>query len=100
MEYRIDRTMHHLYTEIEKSLGEKGLTHLRVDPYQKILGREDTAGWKRDYFEVGLSVPHRGTSETVRLVNEEAFVFLKTIQRLNRFNRIWIGGPYARLLRG
>lgn len=101
VEYRIDRTMHHLYTEIEASLEEKGLTHLRVNPYQKILGREDTAGWKRDYFEVGLSITRRGTSETVRLVKaEEASVFLRTIQRLNRFNRIWIGGPYARLLRG
>lgn len=101
VEYRIDRTMHHLYTEIEASLEEKGLTHLRVDPYQKILGREDTAGWKRDYFEVGLSVTRRGTSETVRLVKaEKASVFLRTIQKLNRFNRIWIGGPYARLLRG
>lgn len=90
VEYRIDRKMLYLCSEIEKSLEEKGLTHLRVDPYQKILGREDTAGWKRAYFEVGLSVTHRGTSQSVRIVHEEASVFLKTLQRLNRFNRIWI----------
>lgn len=86
-EYRIDHEMLNLYQEIRNNLLKKSLP-VSVDPFREIIRRDDTAGWKKDYYNLYLLVKNHKTGKEMRLSKQDAVHFLNDVNHVGNINII------------
>lgn len=85
--YRTDSRAQQVFSALREEIALRGLTML-VEPFREKLSREDTAGWMRESFHVGITLrnPAKGTSEVLTVCEAERK--LDEIRRKNRL-RLW-----------
>lgn len=86
--WRTDIHAREVFGALREAIARKGLP-LLVEPWREKLSREDTAGWMRETFRVGILLRDvvQGTEE--RLTANEAERKLYDIERESRFRRWW-----------
>lgn len=70
--------MLNLYEEIRQKLLEK-FPYITIEPVKELAKREDTAGWKKDYFNLFLKVKDYKAKKGKLLTKSDAREFLKKI---------------------
>ncbi|RMG03681.1 MAG: hypothetical protein D6726_05055 [Nitrospirae bacterium] len=87
-EYITDRYTYRIYREIRDMLERKGLYHIEVLPFREKTAREDTAGWMREYFKVGLRAINRRNSEERIFFGPQVENFRKIASSPNILSRL------------
>ncbi|TXF11205.1 hypothetical protein [Pelomicrobium methylotrophicum] len=86
--YRTDRHAAEVFRALREMITRKGLP-LLAEPYREKLSRDDTGGWMRETYRVGILLRDlaKGTEEV--LAPMEAERKLDGIKRENRLRRWW-----------
>jgi hypothetical protein len=72
-------------------LEKKRLFHIEVLPFREKISREDTAGWMREYFKVGLRVINRRTSQERIFFDDQMADLQKALSSRNIMSRFRLG---------
>lgn len=98
-EYVIDEHLIKIFEEMEKNLKRKSMTYLVIRPYRTKLYREDTAGWMKERFDIGVKVKNLKTSMEIELRPRDLPDFLNRVNNSNLITRHLRFDNFSKILR-
>lgn len=94
-EYLVDEEALRLYQETSRLLVQKAMP-MQLEPVKTISRREDTPGWKKDFYSLSFRLANVKTGEEKFLSKEELRDFYRALENISWFSRIT--GRYGNLL--
>ena len=94
-EYQVDEEALSLYTEASQILAHKAI---QIQPLSKNYKREDTPGWKKDYYRLSFRLTNVKKDREIRLDKEELKILLGELKSSSRFQRLFKPGKYGKFL--
>ncbi len=87
-EYITDRYTYNAFRNLKELLKEKRLFHIEVSPFREKLSREDTAGWMREHFKVGIKVRNKRTTVEKIFFGDDVFRLLNRVSSFNIIKKV------------
>lgn len=94
-EYLVDEEALRLYQETSRLLVQKAMP-VQLEPVKTISKREDTPGWKKDFYSLSFRLANVKTGKEKFLSKEELRDFYRALENISWFSRIT--GRYGNLL--
>lgn len=81
-EYQVDFELKYLFEELERVLYQK-LPYVKAEVIRKCVKREDTAGWKKDYYEVEVKLINYRNGKEFKIKREQKDLLRKLIDEID-----------------
>lgn len=93
----IDEEAMRLFGEVQQLLLKKGLP-LRLEPLRQAVKREDTPGWKKDFFNLAFRLANVKTGREKILSKEELREFCRVLETSSWLSRVGRLGRVGKFL--
>jgi hypothetical protein len=94
-EYLVDEEALSLYTEATPILAQKAI---QIQPVSNHYKREDTPGWKKDYYNLSFNLTNFKKNREIMLDKEELKILLREIEHSSWLQRVLKQGKYGEFL--
>lgn len=81
-EYQVDFELKYLFEELERVLYRK-LPYVKAEVVRECIKREDTAGWKKDYYEVEVKLINYRNGKEFKIKCEQKDLLRKLIDEID-----------------
>lgn len=94
-EYQVDMEALRLYTEASPILTKLAI---QIQPVSKNYKREDTPGWKKDYYNLSFRLTNVKKHREILIDKAELKILLREIDNASWFQRAFKQGKYGKFL--
>jgi hypothetical protein len=96
-EYQVDEEAINLFEEASQLLARKALP-IRIEPVRENYKREDTPGWKKDYYKLSFRLTNYRKNQEISVGKEDLKILLREIDSSSWLQRILRQGRYGGFL--
>jgi hypothetical protein len=94
-EFHVDEEALSLYTEANQVLPHKGI---QIQPVRENFKREDTPGWKKDYYNLSFKLTNLKKDREIMLNKDDLKILLREMEHSSWLQRVFKRGKYGEFL--